>query len=132
VSSLAAVRLTELDPDELVERIALRVVQLLKECEQPNADGLVDAATLARLLGVSRATVYEHAERLGAVRLGDGGRPRMRFDVELALEAWTGRPGRRESNTTDLPMPPGIVRRRSRPPTRSSAGLLPVKGQDTE
>jgi hypothetical protein len=41
---------------------------------------LVDAATLAQQLGVSRATIYEHARELGAVRIGAGGRGRLRFD----------------------------------------------------
>src|SRR6516164_8486087 len=43
---------------------------------------LVDAATLARQLGVSRATIYEHSRELGAVRVGDGARGRLRFDAQ--------------------------------------------------
>ena len=45
---------------------------------------LVDAAALARHLGVARSFVYDHADRLGAIRLGDGPRPRLRFDVDEA------------------------------------------------
>lgn len=41
---------------------------------------LTTAAELATRLGVSRAYVYEHAERLGAIRLGCGPRARLRFD----------------------------------------------------
>jgi hypothetical protein len=43
---------------------------------------LVDAATLARQLGVSRATIYEHARELGAVRVGATARGRLRFDPQ--------------------------------------------------
>jgi hypothetical protein len=61
--------------DELVERIALRVVELLRG-EAP----LLDAAAVARRLGRSRDWVYRDADELGAVRLGDGERPRLGFD----------------------------------------------------
>lgn len=54
------------------------------ENEVPN---LMTAAELARRLGVARSYVYEHAGRLGAVRLGDGKRPRLRFDPRVARQA---------------------------------------------
>jgi hypothetical protein len=50
---------------------------------------LLDAAAVARMLGVTRGWVYEHAAELGAIRLGSGTRPRLRFDplrVGTALE----------------------------------------------
>lgn len=47
--------------------------------------GLVDAAGLATYLGVSREWVYDHAEQLGARKLGDGPRPRLRFDIADAV-----------------------------------------------
>lgn len=47
---------------------------------------LVDAWTLARMLGVSRRFVYEHADDLGAVRLG-GPKGRLRFDPEAVRRA---------------------------------------------
>ena len=46
---------------------------------------LVDAATLADELAVSRAYVYEHASELGALRLGSGPKARLRFDVARAM-----------------------------------------------
>jgi hypothetical protein len=46
----------------------------------PEPSGLVDAATLAHVLGVEREWVYQHAKQLGAVRLG-GPRGRLRFDL---------------------------------------------------
>jgi len=69
----------KLDPGE-AERIAAVVAERLRDEPPPR---FVDAATLARLLGVEREWVYEHAEELGAVRLG-GPRGRLRFD-QLAL-----------------------------------------------
>ncbi len=48
---------------------------------------LVDAAALAQMLGVTRGWVYEHATELGAIRLGAGARPRLRFDPRRVGEA---------------------------------------------
>lgn len=63
---------------------------------------LVDAAAVAAMLGVTRGWVYEHASELGAVRLGAGTRPRLRFDLEVvgvALEdGLTSQPGRRRTH----------------------------------
>jgi hypothetical protein len=78
VTCCASAALLTVDVDDLVERVALRVVELLDECD--GRAGLVDAAALARLLGVSRATDYDRASELGAIQLGDGERPRLRFD----------------------------------------------------
>ena len=62
--------------ERLLPRLAEELANLVAEREvpapAPEAGQLVDAATLARLLGVSRGYVYEHAEDLGASRLGDG------------------------------------------------------------
>lgn len=67
------------DP-KLAEAIARRVVELLRDEEAEDRHArLVDAATLARELGVEREWVYAHAEQLGAVRLG-GPNGRLRFD----------------------------------------------------
>jgi hypothetical protein len=68
-----------LDADD-IERIARRVVELLHEDGAARASRLVDAATVARELGVARDWVYLHARVLGGVRLG-GPRGRLRFDL---------------------------------------------------
>lgn len=88
---------------ELVEAIARRVVELLRGEEAGERPArLVDAATLARELGVEREWVYAHAEQLGAVRLG-GPNGRLRFDRHEVgkrldgAEAATWRPTRRRS-----------------------------------
>ena len=78
--------MTEIElSDSCIQAIARRVVELLEQ--RPGAPGLVDAAELARRLGVTRAWVYEHATELGAIRLGSGPSPRMRFDPEEAIAA---------------------------------------------
>lgn len=50
---------------------------------------LVTAAELADLLAVSRDYVYEHADELGALRLGSGPKARLRFDPAAVREAMT-------------------------------------------
>ena len=73
--------------DALAAKLAPRVAGLL--CADPRARGsLVDAATLAGTLGVDRSYVYAHADELGAIRLGGGAKPRLRFDLEAAREAY--------------------------------------------
>ena len=66
--------------DEDIERIAVRVAELLQEEDQTGAR-FVDAAFVARKLGVDRDWVYAHARELGGVRLG-GPRGRLRFDLQ--------------------------------------------------
>lgn len=62
---------SNVDP-ELVEAVARRVVELLRE--EGIAPGvLVDAAKVAEALGRRREWVYRHADELGAHRIG--GRP---------------------------------------------------------
>jgi hypothetical protein len=122
------VPLLEVDrSDELVERIARRVVELLDERAGVQNVALVDAATLGRLLGVSRAMVYEHREELGAVMIGGGARPRLRFDVQTARQAWTARVEGERSQAAD-PDPPKRNPRRRRAAAQSDARLLPVLG----
>jgi hypothetical protein len=58
-----------------------------------HGEGLLSAAKLAERLGCSRAFVYSHADELGVVRLGEGPRARLRFDLETAL----GRYGSKQS-----------------------------------
>jgi hypothetical protein len=74
-----------LHPDD-VEAIARRVAELLRRDAAPSVARLVDAATLARMLGVERDWVYAHARELQAIRLG-GKRGRLRFDVAIAFRS---------------------------------------------
>src|SRR3954466_2074253 len=69
-----------LDADD-IEAVAARVVALLRDGTEGDRH-YVDAATLARILGVRRGWVYSRARELGGVRLGDGPRAPLRFDIE--------------------------------------------------
>ncbi|HWH92906.1 MAG TPA: hypothetical protein VNT03_03515 [Baekduia sp.] len=81
---------------------------------------LVDAAAVAAMLGVTRGWVYEHATELGAVRLGAGTRPRLRFDPlrvgQVLEDGLAAQPGKRRT------------RRFRRPTTASDVELLPIAG----
>jgi predicted DNA-binding transcriptional regulator AlpA len=102
-----------LDPDD-IDQIAQRVLALLRADSEPAQQRLVDAKTVAQLLGVTRAWVYAHANELSAIRLG-GPRGRLRFDV-LQVRA-----------LRDAGPPPArsTTRRRGKLVTRG-ANLLPI------
>ncbi len=72
----------KLDPPT-VEAIARRVVEILEQRGLQSRE-LVDAAELARRFGIERSWVYSHAIELGAVKLGSGPKPRLRFDPQIA------------------------------------------------
>jgi len=65
-----------------IEAIARRVVELLSETSRADTATLLSAEQVAKQFGVSRAWVYENANRLGAIRIGEGSRPRLRFDSD--------------------------------------------------
>jgi hypothetical protein len=81
-----AVTLDDEDIDVIAERAAHRVVQLLAP-PGPGAYQLLDPKELARALNVSLDYVYAHAADLGAMRLGDGPKARLRFDLQTAQRA---------------------------------------------
>lgn len=131
------------DQADLVEAVAQRVVQLLEEREraqQPAA--MVDATTLALLLGVDRSFVYRHADELGAVKLGTGRQPRLRFDLEAARAAMDRSESGRSEDDTSRSEPrdgggsnerPRAIRGRSqrRMPSRlpPAGSVLPIRGK---
>ena len=107
---------------EVIETIARRVVEALRH-EAPARIELVDAAELARRLGIERSWVYTHAIELGAIRLGDGRRPRLRFDPHLAIERMRARAER------DAAQAPGRRVMRKRPGNGADRPrLLPING----
>jgi hypothetical protein len=80
---------------ESIEALALRLSELLGPPEEPvpAVEGerrMLTAAEVSRLWGVSRRWVYENARALGVRRLGDGPRPRLRFDPEEVAASGTG------------------------------------------
>jgi hypothetical protein len=56
------------------------LMRLLRDPEPVVTPELIDTAEVARRFGRSRDWVYDHATDLGALRLGDGSRPRLAFD----------------------------------------------------
>jgi hypothetical protein len=106
---------------EVIDAIARRVVELLAR-GVPARHELVDAAELARRLGVERSWVYTHAIQLGAIKLGNGRRPRLRFDPQVAIERIRARErqGTNEGPPQRAPQP--------RPADGERPRLLPIKG----
>lgn len=115
-------------PDGDVEAIAIRVAELLVpqlaallgERGAFPRDGLVDVDDVAAVLKMSRDWVYEHQAELGAVRLGAGARPPLRFDAARVREYMAA--GRVDVRDEASP--------RRRGPRRTSRGveLLPLRG----
>jgi hypothetical protein len=114
----------KLDP-QTIEAIARRVVELLEKRGLQSRE-LVDAAELARRLGIERSWVYSHTIELGAVKLGGGAKPRLRFAPEVAARVLR-RVG--EGPAADPPARSG--KRAGQPPRRagSEVPLLPIRGQ---
>lgn len=90
---------------------------------------LVDAAAVAAYLGVSIGYVYEHADELGARRLGTGPRARLRFslaDVDERLTSCT--PNRKSDRRDPSAQAASASGRRRR--TGTQVKLLPIRGAE--
>lgn len=93
---------------ESIDALATRLAELLggairepaPEVESPKK--MLSAAEVSRRWSISRRWVYDHAEELGARRMGSGPRPRLRFDPD-EVAARIGAPRR--------PVPSGDQRR---------------------
>lgn len=114
----------KLDPPT-VEAIARRVVEILEQRGLQSRE-LVDAAELARRFGIERSWVYSHAIELGAVKLGSGPKPRLRFDPQIAArvlrkagEQTAADPPARSGKRADRPSAGGV----------SEVRLLPIRGK---
>jgi hypothetical protein len=117
---------SRLDPDE-VEAIARRVAEILTPRLSEIAPGatrrLLTAAEVSEWWGVDRSWVYAHTTELGAIRLGSGRRPRLRFDPELVARSFD-----QQAPQSPEVQPRRRARRRSRPMPADSVDLLPLKG----
>ncbi len=73
---------------ESIETIAQRVTELVAAAAAEPAllPEHLTAEEVSRWWGVSRRWVYDHADDLGARRLGSGRRPRLRFDPDEVAE----------------------------------------------
>lgn len=137
--SISAAPLT-LDPETIeaiAERAAKRTVELLRADDDVSAGHrLVSAAEVAHELNVSRQWVYEHAEELGARRLGDGPRPRLRFDLETARDAMSRYAGNHSqgsnaSTGAESVAPPARGRRRLPNHLPKPGSVLAVRPRNT-
>ena len=81
---------------QLVDAIARRVVELLEgsraraDAARPTAEpgsACLTVSQVAARYRVSRSWVYAHQRELGAMRLGDGPRARLRFDPKAVADA---------------------------------------------
>lgn len=108
-----------------IEAVARRVVELIRdEGGSSTVRRLVDAATLAAELGVDRSWVYAHRGELGAIQLGTGSKPRLRFDPEVAWKVLAGSASK-QSQAPKMPVPLSGSRRRR---LGGGPGLLPIRG----
>lgn len=114
----------KLDPPT-VEAIARRVVEILERRGLQSRE-LVDAAELARRFGIERSWVYSHAIELGAVKLGSGPKPRLRFDPQIAARVL-----RKAGEQTAADPPARSGKRADRPSAGegSEVRLLPIRGE---
>lgn len=76
--------------------------------------GLLTARQVAARINVDRGWVYAHAQELGVIRIGDGPRPRLRFDPAVVAQRVVARPATA-----------ALSQRPSQP--RGGAPLLPIK-----
>jgi hypothetical protein len=86
----AVVQLDSATIDQVAERVAELLSQRIAAPETVRGavePGLLSAAEVSRWWGVDRSWVYDHADQLGAIRLGNGKRPRLRFDPDRVAQA---------------------------------------------
>jgi hypothetical protein len=70
--------------------------------------GLMTASEVAVAFHVTRGWVYAHADELGAIRLGDGPRPRLRFDPAVVTQRLQPRRGRISATPPSTPVGAGV------------------------
>lgn len=91
---------------ESIEAVAQRVAELVGNAAEGDAGRRerITAEEVSRWWGVGRRWVYDHADELGARRLGSGLRPRLRFDPEEVADRLgpPRSPRRRGSDTPGL------------------------------
>jgi hypothetical protein len=117
---------------QAIEQVASRVAQLLHRQEQRQQNdearqelGMLTVAQLAQHLHLNRAWVYQHADELGAIRIGSGPKARIRFDLHTTTQALRQhQPGKTQGPATPKPRKP---RRSPASPYRTDAPLLEIR-----
>ena len=110
------------------EQLHLLASLIAEQLADRAAGELIDAAELARRLGWTRERVYDNADRLGAIELGDGARPRLAFRWPQALDGLTARSRSVRSQTSQSPAAAGAGTKRPRQRLGTSTDLLPIGG----
>lgn len=125
--------LSDADVEAIADALKASVLGLVERLAGQSTTGTpparVGVAEVARRYGVSTSWVYHHADELGAIRLGNGPRARLRFDLERVDEAMTSSSG---SKRSDTPASPGAERKSGRRRPRrlgTNAPLLPIQGE---
>jgi len=93
----------ELGVDRATVLTVAREVAVLLQRSGGAESGMLTAAQVAARLNVDRGWVYAHAAELGVVRLGDGPRPRLRFDPAVVAQRLVAAPGRISAGRTYMP-----------------------------
>jgi hypothetical protein len=110
---------------ETIEELAELLADKL-EARRVERSRWVNADAVAEHLAVDVSYVYEHAAELGARRLGDGPRARLRFRFELVDEALCV--AGRESEAPQTRTATRKRGRRRRAAVGTGAPLLPIRG----
>lgn len=123
-------RLAEQLANHLSNRLAPATPDAPPAQRGPAEDRLLTAAQVSCWWGVSRSWIYRNADRLGALRLGNGSRPRLRFDRGKVAECLGERP---ETEPARAGRPPRARRPGDRPGCagmrRDAHRLLPIYGE---
>ncbi|HWC49695.1 MAG TPA: hypothetical protein VG448_12505 [Solirubrobacterales bacterium] len=95
---------------ESIDALATRLAELLGGARVPappmeSPKKMLSAAEVSRRWSISRRWVYDHADELGARRMGTGPRPRLRFDPD-EVAARIGAPRCLVSPGDQLRLPP--------------------------
>lgn len=87
---------------------------------------LVDAASVAEYIGMERSFVYEHKAELGAMPMGTGRWPRLRFDLDV-VGRWLAE--RRTCSTRrQSESPKRVTKRRHRASATLCPSCCPMRG----
>lgn len=89
---------------------------------------LVDVVAVAEYLAVTPDWVYAHADDLGARRLGNGPKARLRFSLEEVDERLRTCSIGRGSQSSEKRTVEPIRRRRRARPLGTNLELLPIRG----
>jgi hypothetical protein len=79
-------------PDPVDVQALAREVAALLRSDAAMSGKLLTARQVAARFNVDRGWVYAHAQELGALRLGNGPRPRLRFDPAVVAQRLVATP----------------------------------------